>query len=240
MRGRSLAIKLAMIGGGLLLSGCRAVDVGVRTGVDDDNIMVGSSIFGLPDAVYGVRVNLIGSDSGCTIYGLETGLFCGGSIQGIQIGALRAGAPSGNGIQVALNNTVSYGHLMQVGVWNTASDGGNCQIGVWNTASDGGACQIGLLNKAGNADGLQIGLLNESPNSWIRFMPFINVVISNGEATPEAPAEIIIVEEDFDDVQAAKADMVRAKLEAKAEAARAKAAKYEAKAAELEAAADAL
>ena len=213
MRGKSLAVKLAMIAaGGLVLSGCGSVDVGARVSTGGDNLVVGACIPGTYDAVYGTRIVLFDNDSCCTVYGLETGLMCEDSIQGLQIGALRSSADSGNGLQISVNNKAGSGNMFQ--------------IGVWNTVDNGGMFQIGLLNKAGYADGVQIGLLNESPNSWVKFMPFINVAVCGDAPTPAAQVN---------DAMNSKMVKARAKLAEKAAEAQAKAEKYEAKAAAAQA-----
>jgi len=224
MRGKSWAVKLAMIAGGMALSGCGSVDVGARVSTGGDNLVVGACIPGSYNAVYGTRIVLFDDNARCSVYGLETGLICEDSIQGIQIGALRSGADSGNGLQISVNNQANNGNMFQ--------------IGVWNTVDNGNMFQIGLLNKAGYADGVQIGLLNESPNSWVKFMPFINVAVCGDAPAPAVQA----AEKQAAEVGKARAKLAEkaAKYEAKAAAAHAKAAAAQAQADALQAEADAL
>jgi len=233
-----------LIGGGMMLAicgtllcGCSSVDVGIRRDVaSNENLLVGASYIGSSNMLCGIRCNLFNSSDQWRIYGLETGPGCDSEANGLQIAALSCENQNGNSLQIACNNQASDSNVWQIGLDNTCKNDFAFQIGGWNRADNTGILQIGLVNTSNYGNGLQIGLMNQTPNSWVSFMPFINVCISDPPPESEITTEIIKAEM----AEANKALKTQAKLNAKAAKYKAKAAQYKAKVAAIEAQAAAI
>ncbi len=137
----------------------------------------------------GALFNVVGNDAlGCQLAGLLnytkagfTGvqlaaLNYGGSLAGVQIGAVNGVTSPSVGLQVGVVNTSLTDYTgCSIGALNYADKMVGLQLGVVNLATvSGRGVQLGVFNAATAFTGLQIGVLNVMDNAVVPVLPIVN------------------------------------------------------------------
>lgn len=141
------------------------------------------------EALHGVQACLLSAAD--NVNGVQIGLAAsaaGGRMRGLQVSTIwnlcLLEEAKADGVQIALiGNTATELNGLQLSLWNNSGDARGAQISpILNRASTMRGFQFGLVNFSQQSEGVQLGLVNIIRDSYVPFLPFVNVHVSRKQA----------------------------------------------------------